>query len=218
MFLNIRLFLLAFAITLAGFSQENETQVNPNPEAETNVERTGKNIGNIVLGPYFPIAFGDNFVNNGMETKTGARIAFKVNAYKGLYIGPYFSVFNAEVTDKNLLGNYRKTTNFTVGAIAGYETHINKFDLSLGVGVGASTYDNDGYYDNFQDTATSVWLNPEIAYRVIPYLSFYIAPELRHDFMNIETPAELKDTFKGANYFNISVGLRINLGTAYKYL
>jgi hypothetical protein len=36
--------------------------------------------------------------------------------------------------------------------------------------------------------------------------------------MNIETPAELEDTFKGANYFNLSIGLRINLGTAYKYL
>ncbi len=34
--------------------------------------------------------------------------------------------------------------------------------------------------------------------------------------MNIEVPKELDDTFKGVNYFTISFGLRINLGTGYK--
>lgn len=211
MFLNFRLLLVALIVTTATLAQDTETpQETP--------RKSGKNIGSIVIGPYVPIAYGANFVNNGMDTKIGAQFSFKVNAYKGIYIGPYFSFFNADVTNKNLLGNYDNTTNIVVGAMAGYEIHIQKFDLSIGLGVGAATYNNDGYYDEFSDTATAVWLNPEVAYRITPYLGFYFAPELRHDFMNIETPAELGDTFKGVNYLNLSFGLRINLGTAYKYL
>mgnify|MGYP003111634794 FL=1 len=217
MFLNIKLFLVALTITSLTLAQETETPTETTAETR-DTKDGGKNIGSIVIGPYIPVAFGDNFVNEGMDLKMGARIAFKVNAYKGIYIGPYFSFFNADVTNKNLLGNYDNTTNTVIGAIAGYETHISKFDLSLGIGVGAATYHNDGYYDNFSDTATAVWLNPEVGYRITPYLGLYFAPELRHDFLNIDAPAELGNTFEGVNYLNLSFGLRINLGTAWKYL
>ncbi len=149
-----------------------------------------------------------------MDLKTGARLSFKVNAYKGVYIGPYISFFSGDVNNKQLLGNYNHTSNIVVGGIAGYETHIDKFDINIGIGVGASSYGNSG----FQDTATAVWLNPELSYRITTYLGLYVAPELRHDFMNIDVPEELEDTFKGINYLNISFGLRINLGTAYKYM
>lgn len=201
---------MALAISSATIAQETE-----NPQ-ETN--GPGKNIGSIVIGPYFPIAFGDNFVNNGMDMKLGARLSFKVNVYKGVYIGPYISFFNGDVNNKNLLGNYLNTTNIAVGGIVGYETHIDKFDISIGIGVGESSYNNGGSNISFEDTATAVWLNPEISYRFTNYLGIYFAPEIRHDFMNIEVPAELEDTFKSVNYLNISFGLRINLGTAYKHM
>lgn len=208
MFLNIRLLFFALIITSVALAQESGT-LDETP-------KKGKNVGSIVIGPYLPIAFGDNFVNNGIDTKVGARLSVKINAYKGFYAGPYFSVFGATVNDRQLLGNYKNTTNYVFGALVGYETHIGKFDLSLGLGVGAATYNNQGYYDDFQDSATSLWLNPEIAYRLTPYIGLYFAPELRHDFMNMEVPDELEDTFKGVNYMSLSFGLRINLGTAYK--
>jgi uncharacterized membrane protein len=218
MFLNFKLFFIALAITSAAIAQETETPANTTIENPKETDKSGKNVGNIVIGPYVPIAFGDNFVNNGMDTKLGARFAFKINAYKGFYIGPYFSFFNAQVNDRQALGNYGSTTNYVFGALVGYETHIDKFDLSLGLGIGSTTYRNDGYYDNFSDTATSLWINPEIGYHITTYIGIYFAPELRHDFMNIDVPAELKDTFNGVNYVNLSFGLRINLGTAYKYM
>ncbi|WP_146743755.1 hypothetical protein [Aequorivita sp. CIP111184] len=213
--MNIRILIAALAISAATFAQETE---NKNPETEQESNGPGKNVGSITIGPYFPIAFGDNFVNNGMDLKLGARLSFKVDTYKGIYIGPYFSFFNGEVTNPELLGNYYNTTNFVIGAIVGFEKHINKFDINIGIGVGASSYENDGPFDNFGDTATAVWLNPEVSYRITTYLGVYVAPEIRHDFMNIDVPSELEDTFKGVNYLNISFGLRINLGTAYKYL
>jgi uncharacterized membrane protein len=219
MFLNIRILIVALAISSATIAQETENPQNPETEVEQETKGPGKNIGSIAIGPYVPIAFGDNFVNNGMDLKLGARLSFKVNVYKGVYIGPYISFFNGDVNNKNLLGNYENTTNIAVGGIVGYETHIDKFDISIGIGVGESTYQNGGTaLNSFEDTATAVWLNPEVSYRFTRYLGLYVATEIRHDFMNIDAPAELEDTFKGVNYLNISFGLRINLGTAYKYL
>lgn len=209
---------MAVLISSTIIAQETETIDLSENKTEQNSLGPGKNIGNISIGPYIPIAFGDNFVTNGLDLKMGARLSFKFNAVKDFYIGPYFSFFKANVTDHELLGNYFNTNNYLVGGMIGYEKHINKFDLSLGVGVGAVTYRNHGPNDNFSDTATAVWLNPEVSYRFSTYLGVFLATELRHDFMNIDVPAELKDTFNGVTYLNISFGLRINLGTAYKYL
>ncbi len=219
MFLNIRLLIIALVISIGAIAQEKENPENPETETKQEGKGPGKNIGSVEIGPYFPIAFGDNFVTNGMDLKLGARLSFKVDTYKGIYIGPYFSFFNGDVNNRELLGNYANTTNYALGLVVGYEKHINKFDINIGVGVGASSYSNSGSsVSNFEDTATALWLNPEVSYRFSNYLAFYVAPELRHDFMNIDVPAELKDTFNGVNYLNISFGLRINLGTAYKYM
>lgn len=218
MFLNIRTIVLALIISSTVAAQETENTENIKTETQQESNGSGKNIGNITVGPYFPIAFGNNFVNEGMNTKIGARLSFKFSVLKDFYIGPYFSVFKADVTNRELLGNYNKTTNLLVGTVVGYEKHINNFDISLGLGVGASTYRNQATFDNFNDTATSVWFNPEVSYRFSPFFGVYLAPELRHDFMNIDFPSELKDTFNGVNYVTISFGLRINLGSAYKYL
>jgi hypothetical protein len=218
MFLNIKTLILALVFSTAVVAQETGGTENTETTTQQDQKGPGRNVGNIEFGPYFPIAFGDNFVTNGMDLKMGGRLSLKVNAFKDFYVGPYFSFFNGNVTDRELLGNYSHTTNYVVGGILGYEKHINKFDISLGLGVGAASYNNGDSGDGFRDTATAVWLNPEVSYRFTTYLGFYVAPEIRHDFMNIDVPTELEDTFKGANYLNISIGLRINLGTAYKYL
>lgn len=214
MFLNIRLFLAAFIISSVTFAQEVETKKNT--ETETQQESSGKEVGSIVVGPYFPISFGGNFVNDGMNLKPGIRFSFKVNAYQGFYIGPYFSYFNGKVLNTELIGNYYKTRNIVIGGVMGYEKHLDKFDVSIGIGVGEAIFYNKASFDNFTDTATAVWLNPEVSYRFSPYFGVYFSPELRHDFMNIDVPAELNDTFKGVNYLNLSFGLRFNLGSAYK--
>lgn len=218
MFLNIRIFIAALIISSSLAAQEDENTRIATTETTQKSDGPGKNIGSITLGPYFPIAFGDNFVTEGMKLKTGARLSLKFRALNDFYIGPYFSFFRSNVTNRELLGSYTNSTNYLFGAIIGYEKHIDKFDLSIGLGVGAATYRNVGFGDIFSDTATAIWLNPEVSYRFSTYLGVFIAPELRHDFMNIDAPAELKNTFKGVNYVNISFGLRINLGTAYKYL
>jgi len=208
MFSNIKPILLFFFISIAGLAQET-----PSPENE---EDDPHKVGNIIIGAYLPISFGDNFLNNGMDLSAGAKVVFKVNTYPGIYVGPYFSFFNGEVTDQALLGNYENTTNFVIGGVAGYDFYVNNFDISLGLGVGYSVYANRGLGDNFNDTATALWFSPEVSYRLNTYLGIFAAPEIRHDFMNIDVPSELEDTFGGVNYFNLSFGLRINLGTGYK--
>lgn len=209
MFLNIKTLFVALFISSVTFAQQINSE-------EKEVGDTGHKVGNIIIGAYFPIAFGNNFVNNGMDLKGGAKFVFKVNTYKTFFIGPYLSFFNGSVTDQALLGNYENTANILIGGVAGYDLYINNFDLSLGAGIGYSVYANRGLGDSFNDTATAIWLSPEASYRLNPYLGIFVAPEIRHDFMNIDVPKELEDNFKGVNYFTISFGLRINLGTGYK--
>jgi hypothetical protein len=216
MFLNIKLFFVVLVITSATYAQETETEQTTETNQET--KASGRKVGSVTMGAYVPFVFGDNFVNNAIDIGAGARISVKINALEDFYIGPYFSFFTGNVTDQELLGNYDKSNNFVFGAIVGYEKQVNKFDLSIGVGVGSSIYSNRRVGDNFSDTGTAVWLSPEVSYRFSTYLAVFVAPELRHDFMNIDVPNELEDTFGSVNYFNVGFGLRINLGTAYKYL
>lgn len=211
--MNIKIFLTALFISTIAIAQQTETNVETESQPQ---QQTGHKVGNIIIGAYFPISFGDNFVNNGMDLKGGGKFVFKVNTYNNIFVGPYVSFFNGSVTDQALLGNYENTANIVVGGVAGYDFYINNFDLSLGAGIGYSVYANRGLGDSFHDTATAVWLSPEVSYRLSTYLGVFVAPEIRRDFMNIDVPEELEDTFGSVNYFTISFGLRINLGTGYK--
>ncbi|MGO3182192.1 MAG: hypothetical protein ACTIJ9_05100 [Aequorivita sp.] len=215
MFLNIKTLFVALLFSVASFSQQSETETEKDTNQEQNID--GKKFGSITVGAYVPIAFGKNFVNNGMNLKVGAQTQLKINVLEDFYIGPAFSFFSGDVNNRELVGNYDTMTNVVVGGVIGYEKQVQKFDISIGLGVGYSGYFNRGLGDNFEDSATAVWLRPEVSYRLANYISVYVAPELRHDFMNIDVPAELEDTFKGVNYFNVGFGLRINLGTGYKF-
>lgn len=215
MFLNIRILIISLLFTAATFAQQTETEIeNETAQEQTNL---GTKVGSITVGAYLPIAFGENFVNDGMDLKMGAQAQLKLNVMGDFYIGPAMSFFFADVTNRNLVGNYDEMSNLVLGGVIGYEKQLERFDLSIGLGVGYSGYFNKGLGDSFEDNATALWLRPEVSYKLANYVSIYVAPELRHDFMNIEVPSELEDTFGGVNYFNVGFGLRINLGTGYKF-
>lgn len=211
MSLNIRILFVLLFIPMLGIAQQPQT------DAEASHEVIGKKRGSILIGPYIPIAFGDNFVSQGMDMKVGAQFQMKINIRQKFYVGPAMSLFTAKVTDPQLVGNYESTTNFTIGIMTGYETQLQRFDLAMGVGVGFSGYFNVGLGDKFNDRATALWFRPEISYRLANYISIFAAPEYRHDFMSIEMPKELESTFGGVDYLNISFGIRINLGSGYRF-
>ncbi|SRX75476.1 hypothetical protein AEQU3_02471 [Aequorivita antarctica] len=213
MFLNIRILFISLLCSAATLAQQTETEKDPNQEQTV----SGSKVGSITLGAYLPIALGENFVNDGMNLKMGAQAQLKLNVLGDFYVGPAMSFFFAEVTDRELVGNYDRMNNLVLGGVVGYEKQVQRFDLSIGLGVGYSGYFNRGLGDSFEDNGTALWLRPEVSYKVANYISFYVAPEFRHDFMNIEVPSELEDTFGGVNYFNVGFGLRINLGTGYKF-
>jgi hypothetical protein len=213
MFLNIRTLFVALLFSAVTFAQETEPENDTNQEQQT----TGSKVGSVTVGAYLPIAFGENFVNDGMDVKMGAQAQLKLNILGDFYVGPAMSFFFAEVNNPELVGNYDRMNNLVLGGVIGYEKQVQRFDLSIGLGVGYSGYFNRGLGDSFEDNGTAIWLRPEVSYKVANYISFYVAPEIRHDFMNIEVPSELEDTFGGVNYFNVGFGLRINLGTGYKF-
>ncbi len=214
MFLNIKIIAvsLLFSATMlgqdvqqSGPANENENQDDQNPK-----------IGSIYFGAYAPIAIGDNFINNGFNLKTGGMLRLKFNFFEDFYVGPTVSFFSGDVTNTDFTGNYNKTTNLTFGSAVGYEKQLDKFIISLSAGVGATVYANKVTGDNFNDTATTIWISPEFTYKFSSYFGAFIAPEYRHDFTNINAPDRIKDSFNGVDYINISVGFRIFFGTGYK--
>lgn len=215
MFLNIRILFVTLFFSAVSFAQQIETE----REKDKNQEQThsGTKVGSVTVGAYLPIAFGENFVNDGMDLKMGVQVQLKLNVLGDFYIGPAMSFFFADVNNHDLVGNYDEMSNLVLGGVVGYEKQVERFDLSIGLGIGYSGYFNKGLGDSFEDNATALWLRPEVSYKLANYVSIYVAPELRHDFMNIDVPSELKDTFGGVNYFNVGFGLRINLGTGYKF-
>ena len=63
--------------TAATFAQQTETEIeNETAQEQTNL---GTKVGSITVGAYLPIAFGENFVNDGMDLKTGAQAQLKLN-------------------------------------------------------------------------------------------------------------------------------------------
>ena len=216
MFLNIRILFFTLLFSAVSFAQENEVETEQRTDQEQK-DVSGKKIGSVIVGAYIPISFGGNFVNDGMNLKMGAQAQLKLNVFENFYIGPAVNFFFGDVTNPELIGNYERTTNVVIGGMIGYEKQVQKFDLAIGLGVGYSGYFNRGLGDSFYDNATALWLRPEVSYRLANYISVYAAPEIRHDFMNIDVPSELKDTFGGVNYLNIGVGIRINLGSGYKF-
>ncbi|MBK5212368.1 MAG: hypothetical protein JJE55_01755 [Flavobacteriaceae bacterium] len=213
MFLNIKTLSIALLFSAVSFAQQTENEKNINQEQQN----SGSKVGSITVGAYVPISFVHNFVNDGMDLKTGAQVQLKLNILGHFYVGPAMSFFFGKVTDPELVGNYDRMNNLVLGGVVGYEKQVQKFDLSIGLGVGYSGYFNRGLGDSFEDSGTALWLRPEVSYKLANYISVYVAPELRHDFMNIDVPSELEDTFNGVNYFNVGFGLRINLGTGYRF-
>ncbi len=74
MFLNIKTLLCALFISTITVAQQTETDVETESQPE---KQTGHKIGNILIGAYFPIAFGNNFVNDGHGFKRWRKICFK---------------------------------------------------------------------------------------------------------------------------------------------
>lgn len=215
MFLNFKILFAALLLSTVSLAQQSDKDT----EAVSVTKQKQPKSGSATVGLYMPIAFGDNFVNNGINLKIGMQTQMKLNLFEDFYVGPALSFFSGKVNNQALIGNYDEMTNIVIGGMVGYEKQMERFDLSIGLGVGYSNYNNRSrdLDDNFKDDGTALWLRPEVSYRLMNYLSVYLAPELRHDFMNIETVPELDDTFKGVNYFNIGFGLRFNFGTGYKF-
>lgn len=210
MTLNIKLLALFLMFSFTSLAQEN--QPIPETEKTQEEEKPSRKFGNINLGLYTPIAFGDNFVNNGMNLKPGIKFSFKVHIVENIFIGNYFSFFNASITNSEITGYYNNTTNYILGGVVGYEQDFDKWSVFVGLGIGYSIYDNNGIGDNFNDTATALWFNPEINYAFSKRFSAFVSPELRHDFMNIEAPSQIKDNFDHVSYLNIGFGIRLNMG------
>ncbi|MBT0608227.1 hypothetical protein [Aequorivita echinoideorum] len=126
------LFLFLFLAT-SSFSQTENNTLPIQDNSEEEIENEPHRIGTISMGAYLPIAFGDNYVNNGIEVNGGIRFTFKVNTLPNIFVGPYVSFFNGSVEKPLEVGDFNSTANTVVGVIAGYEKQWNDWFFPQGL-------------------------------------------------------------------------------------
>lgn len=216
MYLNIKkwAFFILFGCTTVLHAQEK------NHEEEKQLEKTEETHDSILqddhygifeIGPYYPIAFGENFAHVGLKQNIGTQFNFSLNLFESPFlIGLTIKGFKSEVTDAQKLGFYTSSRTFSIGPMAGYHIIMKKhWRLKVNTSFGYVNYRNDS--DNFveRDTGSYLSFSPSIGYQFVKNFGLYLSTSFRRDFLEIKKPKELKRFFNGASYFSVSLGLRI---------
>jgi len=206
--LNTKLLLIALCI---GFITVAKAQEEEEPLEQKSDIVQDDHYAMFKIGYYNPIAFGDNFANEALEQKGGVEFSFLANLFDTPFlIGLQYNYFHSNVTNQQLVGTYNDSKIHSFGPLLGYQLlYTNTWRANIASGVGITHYHNRNSGDNFNDTATTLWVIPTVSYHFNKTVGVYFSSSYRRDFMNIKTPAQLDSFFKSANYINLSLGLHI---------
>lgn len=190
--------------------QEKQQEDQDQPESHNSI-LNDDHYGIFEIGPYFPIALGENFANKGMHQEVGGQFSFMFNLSDSpLLLGMTVTSFGADNTNQNLVGYYESSNISVVSLAAGYHIIYKKhWRLTGTASIGFATYNNRSGSDRFKDSGPSLAFVPSLSYQFIKNVGVYISPSFRRDFLHIHAPEELEQFFNGASYFSVSFGLRI---------
>lgn len=186
-----------------GYSQNDTNEPEEFETIKPNKEQA------FAFSVFKPIAFGNNFVSKGMETKIGYKFSFKTEIYKSFIFANKLYYYEAEVTDASVTGLYEKSRVSGAGLGLGYRKEFGKFTAYLITYGGISTYDNTGAKNTFVDDAWFLSINPEVAYPILSWFYVLFSAEYHRDFLKIEHASERSDVFGHVDNLNISLGLQV---------
>ncbi|QNJ98244.1 porin family protein [Constantimarinum furrinae] len=163
------------------------------------------------VGLYVPLVMGDNFANKALKQDAGVEVAFMVNIFDSpVLLGVNFNHFHADVVDPQLVGNYTGADINSIGPMIGYQVlNDTNWRGTVALGYGFVKYKNSGKNFDFSDSGGSLTVAPSMGYHFSRHIGAYGELAFRRDFLNIESPSELKTFFNGATYISFSLGVRI---------
>jgi len=217
MFLNINkiVFLVFFLCGTAVSAQVDEKNIEEDKPIKSegrkndNLEQDD-HYGIFEIGPYLPISIGKNFANEAQDQKIGIQAGIAINLFNTpALVGLRFTRFESDVTNREVLGNYKNSNVSTFGLVLGYHVLLEpKWRITSSVSVSSVTYNNQANDFEFVDSGTSLEFRTSVGYHFSKIFGIYAAPTYRLDFLDINAPAQTKDFLDSASYLSVSFGIR----------
>ena len=161
-----------------------------------------------------PVAFGDNFANDGLKQIAGYDLSLRFYIFKSVFLGVEGGSFVATVENQNLVGDLDQSNSNTYGLTAGYTFELNKDHLvDAGLSYGKVNYRNskDGLDDRFVDNGNYLKINGQYNYRFNKNVSVFAFANLRLDYLDIKTSPVIDSFINRSNYVIFGIGLKISL-------
>lgn len=216
---HIKHYLLCFIIITSSFSF---AQSNDSINKQNNYSKSSQNqkLGYGAIDFSIPIPTGNNFVGLAMQGKRGFNIKVQFFIYKHFFVSGTIGSNYFSVKNKEIVGNYNKTTVSHQYVNIGYELlPLPKTRLGLSASLfGESNFENKNItntFDAFQNDKGRIR-----SYEL--YFDYMISDEFavclnytyRNDKMDIQAPSEIQSLFNKASFHVINIGLKLYFGNS----
>ena len=166
---------------------------------------------------FMPKAFGNNALAKGTKGVGGFNFKLQLGIYKGFFIGANLGAAYLEVTNPEIVGNYKKTTVRNNYLFVGYEFYLSeKFKIGLSAAPYAETTYKNKIFDTPEarqfDTGTFFSVEFYTDYKLSPYIAVFVSYTYRNDTLDIIAPSEIQSQFSSANFHYIGVGVKLCFG------
>ncbi|WP_292900713.1 hypothetical protein [Nonlabens sp.] len=162
------------------------------------------------------IPSGDNFAGNGLKGGVGYGIRMQFYVPKNFYLGAALTQDFMSVSSTAIVGEYARATKFNAYFFAGYDYRLNEdWNITADLGYGYSQNKNrqSGSQGGgkFRDSGNVLRFTSSLEYNFSDGVSFFFSPSYELVSYNINSAVALNDTFNKANYFNLAIGIRLNV-------
>ncbi|WP_339686904.1 hypothetical protein [uncultured Nonlabens sp.] len=162
------------------------------------------------------IPSGDNFAGNGLEGGAGYGIRMQFYVPKNFYLGAALTQDFMSVKSTTIVGEYARAAKFNAYVFAGYDYRLNEdWNITADLGYGYSQNKNrqSGSQGGgkFRDSGNVLRFTSSLEYHFSDGISFFFSPSYEIVTYRINTAPSLNDSFNNANYFNLAIGIRLNV-------
>ena len=203
-----------------GFSQEekqNDLDEDKTEQSSIFSSKERQRYMAFSIGYQSPISSGDNFIGNALNGKSGYDLRFKLFVYKQFFLEYNNSLSYFKVSNKALVGNYRKSRFEGNFLYVGYE-FLPLPDFRVGVNAalfGKTKITNSGFNLGEgiqQDSGNLSSYGLYVAYEIHSHVSLYIDYSYRSIKTNIKAPQGLESFFEKGTYNTVGFGVMFIMG------
>ncbi len=159
---------------------------------------------------------GDNYIGEGVNNGHGYGIRSHVFVYKSFYLGAAAGIGFYDIANTSIAGNYDRFYKLDTYMYVGYEYGLYRsWNASLDLGIGYSENQNRQSEEQgnarFSDSGTLFRLAATIEYEINSTLGVFLTPNYEYISTRIESSPLQGDLYDRGTYFNLGIGLRINI-------